>query len=179
MSRASVIAKRYAKAMFEIAREKGTVSEIEPQLRGIAEALERDADIRKFLAFPNIGSQQKVEIFRQALGGKVSDEVLQLIALLIKRGRQDDIPGVYEAYTRIAGEATGEARAVVYTALPLGEAELAAIAERFGKIAGKTIRAEQEVEPSLLGGIQVRIGDRLYDGSLSGKLARLEKALNS
>jgi len=179
MSRASVVAKRYAKAMFEIARERGAVSEIEEQLRGIAEAIENDADIRKFLSFPNIESQRKAEAIRQALGGKLSDEVLQLITLLIKRGRQDDIPGVYEAYTRIAGESTGEARAVVYTALPLGEAELASIVERFGKITGKKIRAEQQVDRSLLGGIRVRIGDRLYDGSLSGKLARLEKALNS
>jgi F-type H+-transporting ATPase subunit delta len=179
MSRASVIAKRYAKAMFEIARERGVVSEVEEQLRVIAEAIEHDADIRKFLSFPNIEAQRKVEVIRQALGGKVSDEVLQLIALLIKRGRQEDIPGVFEAYTRIAGETTGEARAVVYTAMPLGDAELASIAEQFGKITGKTIRAEQQVDPSLLGGIRVRIGDRLYDGSLSGKLARLEKALNS
>jgi F-type H+-transporting ATPase subunit delta len=179
MSRASVIAKRYAKAMFEIARDKGAVSEFGEQLRSIAEAIESDADIRKFLSFPNIESQRKAEAIRQALGGKVSDEVLQLIALLIRRGRQEDIPGVYEAYTQIAGEATGEARALVYSALPIGEAELAAIAERFGKITGKKIRAELKVEPSLLGGIRVRIGDRLYDGSLSGKLARLEKALNS
>ncbi|MNT98611.1 ATP synthase subunit delta [compost metagenome] len=65
----------------------------------------------------------------------------------------------------------------MYTAIALSDEELAGVAAEFGKLAGKTIVAEQIVEPALLGGVQVRIGDRLYDGSLSGKLERLQKSL--
>jgi F-type H+-transporting ATPase subunit delta len=86
---------------------------------------------------------------------------------------------VYEAYTRIAGQALGQAHATVYTAKALTEQELSGVEAQFGGITGKKIIAEQIVEPALLGGIQVRIGDRLYDGSLSGKLDRLQKTLNS
>jgi F-type H+-transporting ATPase subunit delta len=79
---------------------------------------------------------------------------------------------------KIAGEALGQARATVYTAQALSAEELGNVAAQFSGLTGKKITAEQVVEPALLGGIQVRIGDRLYDGSLAGKLDRLQKSLN-
>jgi len=179
MSRGSVVVKRYARALFEIAAQQQIVTEVEDQLKGLAGAIEKDGEILKFLGYPNIDTARKLAALKEALGGKFSDAVLNTVELLVTRGRHEDIPGVYEAYTKIAGEATGQANATVYTAKPLEDGELAKVAEQFGKIVGKSIRAEQVVEPSLLGGIQVRIGDRLYDGSLSGKLARLEKSLKS
>jgi len=179
MSRTTIVAKRYAKALFEIAAQQQIVTEVEEQLKGLAGAIEKDGEILKFLGYPNIDNARKLAVLKDALGGKFSDAVLSTVELLVTRGRHEDIPGVYEAYTKIAGEATGQANATVYAAKPLNEGELAKIVEQFGKIVGKSIRAEQVVEPSLLGGIQVRIGDRLYDGSLSGKLARLEKSLQS
>ncbi len=179
MSRASIAAKRYAKALFEIAQQQNIVADVEQQLKGLAGALEQDPAILKFLAFPNIDTARKMAVLRDALGGKFSEAVLNTVELLVVRGRQENIPGVYEAYTKIAGEATGQANAIVYTAKQLSDSELEKIVQQFSKTIGKAIRAEQVVEPALLGGIQVRIGDRLYDGSLSGKLARLEKTLQT
>lgn len=179
MSADSVAAKRYAKALYDAAAQQDVVWDVEQQFRGLVDALEQNPDIKAFLGSPNIDIARKVAVLKEALAGKVSELLVRTVELLIVRGRQAEIAGVYRAYTKIAGDASGQARAIVYTAKPLADAELAAIAEQFGKVTGKTIRAEQEVDPSLIGGIQVRIGDRLYDGSLSGKLARLEKALIS
>lgn len=179
MSAGTIVAKRYAKALFELASQQNAVPDVEQQLRGLAEALNQDEGVTAFLGSPNIGTERKVAVLKEALAGKVSDLVLNTVELLIERGRHNELSGVYEAYSKISGEATGQASATVYTAKTLEESELAKVAEQFGKIAGKAIRAEQVVDPSLIGGIQVRIGDRLYDGSLSGKLARLEKSLKS
>ncbi|AGA59873.1 MAG: F0F1 ATP synthase subunit delta [Thermobacillus sp.] len=179
MSADSVAAKRYAKALYEAAAQQDLVWDVEQQLKALVDALEQTPEFKAFLGSPNIETSRKISVLEEALAGKTSDLLTRFIRLLIERGRQADLPGVYRAYARIAGDASGQARAIVYTAKPLGEAELAAIAEQFGKVTGKTIRAEQEVDPSLIGGVMVRIGDRLYDGSLSGKLARLEKALIS
>lgn len=179
MSRGSVVAKRYAKALFDVAQQQNIVQDVEQQLRGLSGALEQDAEILKFLGYPNIDTARKLAVLKDALAGKISDAVLNTVELLVTRGRQEDIPGVYEAFTKIAGEATGQANATVYTAMQLSDSELEKVVAQFSKIVGKSIRAEQVVEPSLLGGVQVRIGDRLYDGSLSGKLARLEKTLKS
>lgn len=179
MSRGSVVAKRYARALFEIAQQQGVIAEVEQQLELVAAATAGDAEIRRFLAFPNIDVTKKVELIKSAISEKVSALVLHTIELLISRGRQEAIGDVYEAYTKIAGEALGQAHAVVYTAKQLSAEELAKVEATFSEIAGKKIKAEQFVEPALLGGVQVRIGDRLYDGSLSGKLARLEQSLKT
>lgn len=179
MSADSVAAKRYAKALYEAAAQQDLVWDVEQQLKALVDALEQTPEFKAFLGSPNIETSRKISVLEEALAGKTSDLLLRTVHILIERGRHAEIPAVYRAYEKIAGEASGQARAIVYTAKPLDEAELAAVAEQFGKLTGKTIRAEQQVDPSLIGGIRVQIGDRLYDGSLSGKLARLEKALIS
>ncbi|OBR63605.1 ATP synthase F1 subunit delta [Paenibacillus oryzae] len=179
MSRDTVVAKRYGKAMFELASSEGIVPEVEEQLKLIAESLKQDAEIGKFLSLPNVDTSKKVEALKSAFGGQLSQVVLNALVLILSRGRESILEAVYEAYTRIAAQALGQAHATVYTAKALTEQELSGVEAQFGGITGKKIIAEQIVEPALLGGIQVRIGDRLYDGSLSGKLDRLQKTLNS
>ncbi len=176
MSRDTLVAKRYAKALFELADKESVVSDVEAQLKLISEVLGQNADIGKFLSLPSVAPEQKTSLLKSAFGDRVSALVLNMLTLLITRRRQGVITELYEAYTKIAGEALGQAHATVYTAQKLSEQELAEVAATFGQLAGKTILAEQVVDPSLLGGVQVRIGDRLYDGSLSGKLERLQKS---
>lgn len=179
MSRESVVAKRYAKALFELAQSNNAIADVEKQLKIVVEALSEDAEIRKFLALPNVEDSKKLAIVKGALSDKVSVIVLNTVELLIARGRQGALADIYEAYTKVAGEALGQAHATIYTAKSLTAEEMAKVAAQFGALAGKRIIAHQIIEPALLGGVQVRIGDRLYDGSLSGKLARLEKALKT
>ena len=177
MSREAVVAKRYAKALFELAQQQQSVAAVESQLKLVVEAVQSDAEIGKFLASPNIESGKKLTLLKQALGNHVSELVLDILTLLIARRRQGLLAEMYEAYTRVAAEELGQARATVYTAQELSESELKAVEAQFSLLLGKVVLAEQVLQPTLLGGIQVRIGDRLYDGSLSGKLSRLEKSL--
>ncbi|MFD1957908.1 F0F1 ATP synthase subunit delta [Paenibacillus thailandensis] len=177
MSRDRVVAKRYAKALFELAQQQGVVTEVEEQLKLVAHTLNQDPEIEKFLLFPGIDAEKKIEALKGAIGDRLSALVLHTVELLIVRGRQDVIADVYEHYTKIAGEALGQAHALIYSAKPLTVNELDEVTAQFERVTGKKIIAQTAVEPSLLGGVQVRIGDRLYDGSLSGKLERLQKAL--
>lgn len=179
MSRDAVVAKRYAKALFEVAQQQKVVSEVQEQLKLIVQALEQDADIEKFLSVPSIAPEQKIAVLKAAFGDRVSTLVFNTVQILITRRRQDIIAEVYAAYTKVAGDSLGQAHATVYSAQALSDAELANVAAQFGQLTGKAIIAEQIVEPSLLGGVQVRIGDRLYDGSLSGKLERLQKSFKN
>lgn len=176
MSRDTVVAKRYAKALFELASAQQIVSEVEAQLKLIVETLEQDQEIQKFLSLPSIDSENKIAVLKAAFGDRVSALVLNTLQLLVSRRRHQAIADVYAAYTKIAGDSLGQAHATVYSAKALSDEELAGVASHFGQLVGKTIIAEQIVEPALLGGVQVRIGDRLYDGSLSGKLDRLQKS---
>lgn len=179
MSRGTVAAKRYAKALFKLAQEQGLAAETEQQLQAVAEAVEQDAEIRAFLAAPGIANETKVNVLSSAFGGKALDIVLQTIRLLLERGRQGELPALLAAYRQVSGSALGRADAVVTSAKPLSEEEKAQLAARFGSLIGKTVRVENIVDEALLGGLTVRIGDTLYDGSLRSKLDRLSKQLQT
>lgn len=176
MSRDTVVAKRYAKALFELAQQNNIVAEVEGQLQLIVQTLELDETIVKFLSLPSIDAGKKIAVLKSAFGDRVSALVLNTLELLVVRGRQDAIAEIYEAFTKIAGEALGQAHAIVYTASNLSESEFTEVVAGFSQLTGKKIIAQQVVDTDLLGGVRVRIGDRLYDGSLSGKLERLQKS---
>lgn len=172
-----VVAKRYARALFEVAKDKGIISQVEEELKSVASAIRDNADLQKFLNHPNIGTTVKTDLLKQIFEGKVSEPVWNTLLVLIDKRRQAILSALASDFAKIADEALGQASATVYSAFALTEAQQAEIASHFSKVTGKTIRVASVVEPKLLGGIQVRIGDRLYDGSLAGKLDRLSKAL--
>ena len=172
-----VVAKRYARALFEVAKDMGIISQVEEELKSVASAIRDNADLQKFLNHPNIGTTVKTDLLKQIFEGKVSEPVWNTLLVLIDKRRQAILSALASDFAKIADEALGQASATVYSAFALTEAQQAEIASHFSKVTGKTIRVASVVEPKLLGGIQVRIGDRLYDGSLAGKLDRLSKAL--
>ena len=162
MSRESVVAKRYAKALFELARQQQCIADVEKQLKLVVEAFVGRC------GYPQVSrvcltskSAKKIAIIKGALSDKVSVIVLNTLELLIVRGRQNAIGEYMKLTTKVAGDALGQAHATVYSAKSLSNEELAKVAAQFGTIVGKRIIAKQIVEPALLGGVQVRIGDRL------------------
>ncbi|MGG1879607.1 F0F1 ATP synthase subunit delta [Paenibacillus cisolokensis] len=178
MSQNTVAAKRYARALFEVAAQQQKGLEVEEELRAIVSAIEGDGDIQKFIATPNIPQSVKVNVLKQALKGKVSQPVLSTLELLLDKGRTELFGELLNSYVKIQGEALGFADAVVYSTYPLNDSEKEQVAAEFGRVANKEIRVNNVVDKGLLGGLKVVIGDKLYDGSLAGKLERLEKSFN-
>ncbi|WP_040952308.1 F0F1 ATP synthase subunit delta [Gorillibacterium massiliense] len=177
MSRDVAASKRYAKALFEVARDHGRVSEVEQDLRLIADTLKNSAELRQVLEHPSVQPEDKKKIVQSLFAGKIGSDVSNLLLLLADRRREAILPTLVEDYVKIANEALGQAEAIVTTPLALTDEEIKVVAEHFGKITGKKIRVTNQIDDNLLGGMQVRIGDRLYDGSLAGKLNRLRKTL--
>jgi F-type H+-transporting ATPase subunit delta len=174
MSSETIVAKRYAKALFELAKDKNIVAQVETDLQAIVQSIEDHADLQKLLSHPNIDSVKKTELLTTLFQGKVADAVLNTVCLLVQRRRESILSELLTDYVKIANEALGQAKAIVSTPIALTSQESQQIAASFSQLTGKKIQVEQVIDPSLLGGIQVRIGDRLYDGSLSGKLQRLQ-----
>ncbi|UHA75661.1 F0F1 ATP synthase subunit delta [Paenibacillus sp. 481] len=179
MSQETVVAKRYAKALFELAQERQAVAETEQQLKLIAELLHANRELKLLLTSPNVNLADKSSVLKGALQGHVSDFVLNTLDMLIERGRIHALQDVANSYVRIAGAAIGLVDAEVTSAYALSEEEKQVVAFQFGSTLGKSVRVHNVVNASILGGMQVRIGDRLYDGSLSSKLTRMEKTLKS
>jgi len=176
MSRDTRVAKRYARALFEVTFAEGKVTETQAELRAITEAFASDPALRKFVSSPGVSVENKKKVLNSAFEGRVSVSVIRTVDLLIERGRTQLFGELRESYEQISNEALGLADARVYTAFPLTEEEKSAAAVRFGLLTGKKITIQNIVDKSVLGGAKVVIGNTLYDGSLAGKLARLEKS---
>ncbi|SDW41361.1 ATP synthase F1 subcomplex delta subunit [Marininema mesophilum] len=174
----SIVAKRYAKALFQIALEKNRLDEVEQEWQGVVEALGHHPELAGWLAHPRVAAEEK-----KALLGKLfanhSDLTQNLLFLLIERRREDVIEAVGAEYKKLANESKGVAEAEVITARALTEEEEKELIAVFQKQIGKTLVVKNRVDSDLLGGVTVKIGDRLYDGSLAGKLERFRKQLTS
>lgn len=178
MSRDTVVAKRYAKALYSAAVEKGITLEVEEQLKTVVEVLHLDLEVRRFILAPRISQSDKLNVLRTALQGKVSPTVMNTVELLVERGRTDIFADLLETYIKIEGDALGIGDATVYSTYALSQEEQDSVAAEFSQLTNRKIRVTNLIDKSLLGGLKVVIGDTLYDGSLSGKLARLEKSFN-
>ncbi|MHA6532680.1 F0F1 ATP synthase subunit delta [Paenibacillus sp. BAC0078] len=178
MSRDTVVAKRYAGALYSAAVDKGITLEVEDQLKTVVEVLHNDQEVKRFILAPRISQSDKLKVLRTALQDKVSPTVMNTVELLVERGRTDIFADLLETYIKIEGDALGIGDATVYSTYPLSQEEQDTVAAEFSQLTNRKIRVTNLIDKSLLGGLKVVIGDTLYDGSLSGKLTRLEKSFN-
>ncbi|MEH7333361.1 F0F1 ATP synthase subunit delta [Neobacillus drentensis] len=175
----SMVAKRYASALFQIAKEQQILSNVEEELRVVREVLDYNADLKAVLKSSKLTNENKKEIIRNAFS-TVNAYVLNTLMILIDRHREDEIIEVVNQFIELANEEMGIAEAKVYSIRPLTDVEREAVSTTFAaKIGKKSLRIENIVDSDLLGGIKLRIGNRIYDGSLRGKLNRLERKLLS
>lgn len=173
----STIAKRYALALFQIASEREVLSQVEQELRVVKEVVENTPDLITFLKSPKLPNEKKKEILQQAFTS-VSPYVLNTIMLLVDRHRADQLTAVTDQFIALANDAKGIAQAKVYSVKPLSADQAEALSASFApKVDKQALQIENIVDSNLLGGLKLRIGNRIFDGSLRGKLDRLERKL--
>jgi F-type H+-transporting ATPase subunit delta len=120
--------------------------------------------------------KEKQALVKKALEG-VEKEVLSLALILLRRGRTSLAPGIADAYQELLDEARGVSHATVTTAVPLTDEELEVVKKKLAEIAGGEVVVETKVDEEILGGVVVRIGDRLIDGSTRNRLLALKQQL--
>lgn len=171
------VARRYAKAIFDIAVERKLTDQIEQELAFVDETLTTSAELREWLSFQAIDVSKKKELLT-SLFQQLSEPVQNLLFLLTDRHRTDEVSGIVSCYQLLNDELKGMVEATITSAFPLSEKDEQQLVETFQYITNKKIRVVKQVDSDLLGGVVVRIGDRVYDGSLQNKLARFQKELN-
>jgi F-type H+-transporting ATPase subunit delta len=171
------LARRYATAIFSLAGEAGKLEAVGDQLRGAAQLIAGDEELRRFYLSPVVQRSEKMGVIRNAFEGKVDDIVCHTLLLLIKKKREGYVPGISQQYDEMLLASQKREPLEIVTARPIGAAELTQIVDRLSKKYGRTFEVKSSVDPALYAGIKITMGDRFIDGSLSGKLQELAREL--
>jgi len=178
MSRATTAARRYAEAAFETALRDESVEAWRRELDAAAAVL-GDPGVAAGIHNPAIATASREEAVRSGLARNVSAPVLNLILFMIRRGRIEDLPRVAAEFGRLDDQRKGIVHATATSATALEPTEIRALTARLEQMTGGTVELNVTVDPGLLGGLVVRVGDRLIDGSVRGRLERLRSQLVS
>jgi F-type H+-transporting ATPase subunit delta len=178
MARSPSSARRYADAAFEIAGRDGTHESWRRETAAAAAALGEER-LARALGNPALPMASRAELVGIALGSSVSRPALNLVLLLLRRGRIDLLPRVATEFARLDDLRLGVVHATATSAAPLAPEDVRAMTARLERLTGGRVELTTNVDPSLLGGVVVRLGDRLIDGSVRGRLERLRSQLAS
>ncbi|MCK1994534.1 F0F1 ATP synthase subunit delta [Peribacillus muralis] len=171
------VAGRYAVALFQIAKEQNLINQLEEELRIVHEVFTKDKELLGFLAHPKMTGDAKREVMKNAFAG-ISPSVQNTVMLMVERHRTAEVAPMAEEFIELANEENSVADATVYTVNPLTEAEAEAVSSAFAaKIGKRNLRITNITDSSIIGGMKLQIGNRIYDGTISGKLDRLSKQL--
>ena len=170
-----VYARRYSQAVFEIALETEELDRWQSDLRKIT-SLGEDATFIAFLESPKFHFDDKARLLRERLGD-ISPLALNLVYLLVTKGRLSMVGEIADEYQRLLDSYRGIEQVEVTTAIPLDDEDKLRLGERLGAAVGKKVVLKLEVDSSLIGGIIARIGGKLLDGSTRSKLVALKREL--
>jgi F-type H+-transporting ATPase subunit delta len=168
--------RRYAEAAFQLAVSGGAVDAWQRDL-ALAAGLARDERIARAVDSPAVPFGERRKIVEQMLGTRVSPQMRNMALLLAKRGRFADFPDVSAEYDALVRESRGIVAAQVTTPSPLSDKDLALVRTRVEQLAGAKVELTTATDPTLVGGLTIKIGDKLIDASVQGRLARLRERL--
>lgn len=172
-----IVAARYALALFQIAKENSTIDKFEEELLVIQKVTKENPELLNVLTHPKVLLEKKKSMMSEAFAS-LSQPILSTILLLIERQRINVIPELADHFVKLANDERGTEDAIVYSVRLLDQDELTALSDTFAKKIGKTsLRLRNVIDQNLIGGVKLRIGNRIYDGSISGKLERIERQL--
>ncbi|NMD70079.1 F0F1 ATP synthase subunit delta [Bacillus sp. DNRA2] len=173
----SAVAKRYALALFQLSKEHQLLDQMETELRVVKDVVTNNPGLTALLQSPKLSKDKKKEIVNEAFSS-ASPFVVNTLKIMIDRGRAAQLTALADEFIVLANEERGVAEADVYTTRPITADESKALSESFAsKVGKKSLTINNIVDSNLLGGVKLRIGNRIFDGSLRGKLERLERTL--
>lgn len=170
----SVMAERYAEALFQRGQEIGTIDQLYDELQTVREVFENNEQLSMFLKHPRIHRQVKYEVLDRSFQSMHRD-VVNILKLLVDHKRTEGISSLTEHFMHLVHEAKEMVVARVYSVYELTETDRQIISEKFAvRLQKKKVIMENIVDPSLIGGLKVQIGNTVYDGSIQRKLEKLK-----
>ena len=171
------LARRYARALGDLAHERGVLEQVEQELGRVAAVIRGDAGVREVVESQRVPDDAKLELLLRAAGEPVSDVTRLFLRLVISKRRERYLPEMYQQFVAYADEMRGTVEVEVQTAHQLSEEEMESLRQRLGAYTGKQVRIRNVVRPEIIGGVIARIGDLVMDGSVARRLERLKESL--
>ena len=176
MAEPSTLARPYAKAVFELARDEGKLAEWSAMLAGLATAV-RDPGVAQAIGHPAIGHGQLAEVLIEAMGSKATGQSSNLLRLLSEYDRLKLAPAIAEQFEALRADHERRIDVQISTAAPVDAAQKQTLMAAVKKKLNRDVNVEWKTDPLLIAGAEIRAGDTVIDGSISGELARLRQAL--
>ena len=175
--RGQTVAASYAATLFELGRRRGAERGYGDALALVAQLLGREGDVRTFLETPRIADSAKKQVMRKVFADVMPEHVLNFLLVVIDRGRQGLLSAMSQSYQTLLDQHLGREHVQVTLAREVDAHTRDAIKTHLSALLGKEAIPHVSVRPEIMGGIVVRTGDVIYDGSVRGRLKRLRRHL--
>lgn len=172
------LARRYAIALYNVAKENNKEQQIFDELNLVIDSIQENDDFKKLIYGGIITAVEKKELIQKIYAERVSPELVDFLCVCIDKGREKDLEAIKSVYDEFWYEDEGIVPVYVSSAIPLDAERKEGLKQAFAKRLGRQVEVIVSIDESLLGGISARVGGTVYDGSISGQLARLSRQLH-
>lgn len=169
------LGKRYAKALLDLAREKGQIEEVKADIEKLRVTIDSSREFRLMIKSPVIKPDKKIAIFREIFADELSEITRNFIEIVTRKGREASLIDVAHSFMDIYRKEKGIAQATVTTAIALEDAEKENIKKHLAEATGQEIVIEEVVDPSIIGGLKLRVADKQFDGTIAHQLEALKR----
>jgi F-type H+-transporting ATPase subunit delta len=171
------LVKSYAEALFQVARAEEMLDRVEDELTRLNKSLDSNAELREFLSNPHITSDGKKSALSQIFAEKISPITLHWMNLVVDQGRQKRLPLIIEAFLTLAQDVREKVTAEVITSLPLSEEQAKRLEQELSKVTKKRVFLKPMIDDSILGGVIVKIENKVIDGSVRHRLEEIKNEM--
>ncbi len=169
----------YAAALYAVAKRDGVLPDVTDDIRSLKELIDAQPQLEQFFHAVSISEDQRKTTIEKIFAGRVNPITLQLLLVLVQRDRLMHIAGVIVAFEEILDEKSGQLKATVTGAQALDPAAVGRIEAALSSAFGRTVIVQAGVDPALLGGLKIRVGDTVFDGSVDSQLSRFKERLKT
>ncbi len=174
---AKLIGKRYALALFDAGQELEKLDSFKEELNYITSVLNKESDLVSILEHPKISKKDKKELIVNIFGKNISEEIMNFLYIIIDKGREKNILDINKEYKYLYNEKKNVVEAVAVTAVPMDKSSQDKLTVVLSEKLGKTVKIQNQIDKTILGGVLLKMENKIIDGTIKGRLESMEKTI--